>query len=260
MLKHVAVLGKSQAALDAVKKAAAGKDLEPVLVKPGEVLPPTTAAVIAGPRQAEAAVTAALTLGARQEELLGILSHAIDCQEDFVPGTSQRVRQYATRFAHALSLSPDERITLERGALVRDIGMLEIPNELLLKDTLLTSDDWFLLRQHPQRGAELLMRGTALRDVCDIVLHHHECFDGTGYPDGLEGEDIPYVARIVKILDVYCAMTSLRRYRKGQSTPEEAIEHLRAESGKRFDPKLVKVFVEAKIGMPDPRSDGGRSS
>ena len=97
----------------------------------------------------------------------------------------------------------------------------------------------------------LLGNSEALKDTAEVVLTHHECFDGTGYPRGLEGEEIPRLGRIMKIADVYCAMTSPRPYRAGHSTHEEALEHLQEERGKHFDPELVDVFIDAKVGKTD---------
>jgi putative two-component system response regulator len=90
---------------------------------------------------------------------------------------------------------------------------------------------------------------SALSDTAPIIRTHHECFDGTGYPDGLEGERIPLLGRMMKILDVYCAMTSPRHYRKGHATHEQAVQHLKSERGKHFDPKLVDTFIEKEVGQ-----------
>ena len=182
-----------------------------------------------------AAVAAALTLAEWNEELLQLLASAMDSREGFAPGNSMRLMDFSGRFAQALGLSAEDRLTLERGALVRDIGKIRIPNEVLLKAGVLTYDEWRLLQEHPHQGAEMLAQIPALRDTADIVQNHHECYDGDGYPDGLEGEAIPYLARIMKVLDVYCAMTSKRHYRKGFATHQEAVEHLRSERGKHFD-------------------------
>jgi putative two-component system response regulator len=88
----------------------------------------------------------------------------------------------------------------------------------------------------------------ALKDTAEVILTHHECYDGTGYPKGLEKDAIPRLGRIMKILDVYCAMTSPRHYREGHATHEEAVEHLKSERGKHFDPELIDVFLEKDIG------------
>ena len=92
------------------------------------------------------------------------------------------------------------------------------------------------------------------QDTADIVRRHHECYDGDGYPDRLEGDAIPYLARVVKVIDVYCAMTSPRHYREGQASHDEALEHIKSEHGKHFDPELVDVFLKDDLGVPPESS------
>lgn len=179
---------------------------------------------------------------------LVLLSDAVDCREGITAGSSNRVREHATRFAHALGLSNDERIVLEHGALLRDIGKITIPNEVLLKNSPLTYDEWILIQHHTLRGVELLNERGICQEISDILLRHHECYDGDGYPDHLEGDAIPYFARIIKILDVYCAMTGQRHYRKTKCSHEEALEYLKSERGKHFDPELIDTFVREEIG------------
>lgn len=250
MLKCIAVVGGDKKAFDALETAAQDRNLQLVRVKRGEKLPPSTSAMIAA-GSGRAALDAALAIGGRFEELLNLLAEAIGCRESFAPGSSMRIKEHAMRFAEALGLSADEQSTLERGALVRDIGKLSIPNHVLLKDGVLDYDEWTLLQEHTHIGADLVKAIESLTDTEDIVRRHHECFDGDGYPDKLEGEDIPFLARAVKILDVYCAMTSPRLYRDGHATHEEAIEHLIGERDKHFDPALVDVFVSHDVGLPE---------
>ncbi|HIJ65284.1 MAG TPA: HD domain-containing protein [Candidatus Hydrogenedentes bacterium] len=248
MLKRVAVVGATKTLLDGMRKAAKGVDVEVMPLEGGDETPPGAVALVAGRVKGEEALKAALALSGRHEELLELLAEAIDCREAFTPGNSLRVRDHATRFARALGLSPSDQLTLERAALVRDIGKLRVPNEILLKDGLLTYDEWATLHTHTALGAALLEETGALKDTAEIVHWHHECYDGTGYPDGLEGDQIPYLARAMKILDVYCAMTSPRRYRAGLSSHREAEDHLRSEAGGHFDPDLVKTFLDANVG------------
>jgi HD-GYP domain-containing protein (c-di-GMP phosphodiesterase class II) len=180
--------------------------------------------------------------------LLELLAEAIDCREAFLPGSSSRVREHATRLGKALKLSANDQLTFERAALVRDIGKLKIPNDVLLKDDVLTYDEWQLIHQHAAIGADLVASLDVLKDTEDVVRYHHECFDGTGYPAGLEGDAIPYLARAMKVIDVYCAMTSPRHYRKNQTTHAAAAQHLDNERGKHFDPEIVAAFVASDIG------------
>lgn len=252
MLKRIAVANHREMAkaLEALGRA---HEVEVVALSPGEPLPAATSAVAGSPEGAPALYEAALALAKRNEQLLRLLAQAIDCREEFDPGSSERVWEHAVRFAEALQLSASDRLTFERGALVRDIGKLQVPNDILLKDAILTYDEWETIRRHPSLGAALVRRTEVLADVADIVHYHHESYDGTGYPEGLEGESIPLLSRAMRILDVYCAMTSRRRYREGKSTADQALEHLREDSGTRFDPELVRIFIDAGVAAPsDP--------
>ncbi|MDX9975053.1 MAG: HD domain-containing phosphohydrolase [FCB group bacterium] len=246
MLKQIAVVNQKEM-LDALSRAAGERGLEVVSLAPSQPLPPTVSAVVAAPADAAAALDAAVMLADRNERLLLLLARAVDCREEFRPDSSRRVLEHAVRFADAIGLSTVEKLTFERAALVRDIGKLDIPNDILLKDAILTYDEWELIRNHPAHGAALLTSLDLLVDTADIVKYHHENFDGSGYPEGLEGKAIPLAARAMRILDTYCAMTSRRRYREGVSTSEDALKHLREESGTRFDPKLVRIFIESGI-------------
>lgn len=249
MLKRIAVVNSPEM-LDALSKVARDRNVEVVAVTAQGPLPAATSAVVASPQDSAAVLEAALALGNWNEQLLILLAQAIDCREEFDPDSSRRVWQHGVRFARALSLSPAEQLTFERAALVRDIGKLLIPNDILLKDAILNYDEWELIRQHPSRGAEMAERMDVLADTADIIRYHHESVDGSGYPEGLAGEKIPLLARAMRILDVYCAMTSRRRYREGLSSSEQAVTHLQEESGSRFDPELVRIFIEAGVAAP----------
>ncbi|MDZ4859573.1 MAG: HD domain-containing phosphohydrolase [Candidatus Hydrogenedentes bacterium] len=180
-------------------------------------------------------------------ELITLLAESIDSREDLPLGASARVMECASRFGQSLHLSPQEQLTLARGALLRDIGKLRIPNSLLLKQTILSHDEWEAVRAHTHRGGDLVKQTEGLRDIEDIVRYHHECWDGTGYPNGLEGNDIPRLAQIIRLVDVFCAMTAPRHYRKNVHSTKDALEHLRSESGKHFNAELVEAFLDGKI-------------
>ena len=119
-----------------------------------------------------------------------------------------------------------------------------MPNDALLTNAVLTHDEWELVRAHTVIGAEMAIEDDVLADLAPIIRSHHECYDGTGYPDELEGDEIPFEGRVMKIIDVFCAMTGDRHYRKGRSSLAEAVAHLDEEAGKHFDPALVSVFVK----------------
>ncbi len=252
MLKRIGLIGDG--ALPAPGDA--GDNVDFVQLSLGEALLPGLSAVVAAPGDWPNAELQISTQAGCMEELLLLLGMAIDAREQFHSGSSQRMSEHATRFAVALGLSASDRSRFERAAAVRDIGKLRVPNDVLLKKSVLTYDEWMLLQSHALLGGEIV-RGVAwLQDTDDIVSSHHECFDGTGYPVGTEGEAIPLLGRALKILDVYCAMTSPRFYRPGYSTHEDAVAYIRGESGKHFDPELVNLFIDAGVGQPLPVQPG----
>ena len=247
MLKHIGVVGKAEGLEARLQVAAPGEVLVSQLG--GADAAPGMLSAIAVDATADGAAEAVLAAASTQEALLGLLADAVDCREGIALGGSRRVCDHASRFAKALALGAKEQLRLERGALLRDIGKLSISNEVLLKNTVLTYDEWILLQQHTELGVKLLEERGICTGVTDIVGCHHECYDGTGYPKGIERDAIPRDARIMKILDVYCAMTSPRHYRKTQSTHESAVEYLSSERGKHFDPELIDVFLDGNIGQ-----------
>lgn len=246
MLKRIAVITKDKECItraDALIKKQ--PDTQLIVGKRGSSIMPGTMAIVADTDSFSGAVNQALALAAQSEEMLYLLADALDCRESLDPGTSRRVTDYAIRFGRALGLDDNDEFTLARAMLLRDLGKIQVANEVLLKDGLLSYDEWSLIHTHPHLGAEIAAGTESLKDIAEILQNHHECYDGTGYPNGIEGEAIPYLARVAKIVDVYCAMTSQRAYRKGQSTHEEAIEFILSERGKHFDPGLVDAFVNA---------------
>ncbi len=255
MLKRVIVVDGTDEEYCALEEAASDSNAQVLRMSTGDAIPAGIVAAVSRGSDACAALEAALTIAGAAESLLDLLGEAVDCREGFFIGSTERVRSHAVRFSEALDLGPDERSILERGALVRDIGKTKIPNEVLLKDTALTYDEWILLQQHPEIGADIVERIPLLEDTADVVRYHHECYDGDGYPRGLEGDQIPLLARVMKIIDVYCAMTSPRHYREGLSTHEQSIEYLRSEKGKHYDPDLLEVFIDKNVGRNDTESE-----
>lgn len=154
---------------------------------------------------------------------------------------SEKVSEYAAALAQAVNMDPQEILKLETGALLHDIGKVAISNEILKKQGDLTPAEWDLIKTHPQLGANIANL-CQLGDCVDAIRHHHEHYDGTGYPDGLKGEDIPFGARILAIADAFAAMTSERAY-SNSLTRESALKEIRAGSGKQFDPHLAEVFI-----------------
>lgn len=250
MLKRIAVVRDDMAQAEALIESAAARGMDAVEVSGDSPPPPGTAALIAGPGSGPHAIELAEACARGQEELLLFIAQAIDCRESFSPGSSLRVRDHAVRFAEALGWTKGDTFTFERAALLRDIGKLSIPNEVLLKSGVLTYDEWTALQSHAPLGAQMVEKTQALADTAPAIRSHHECFDGTGYPEGIEKGAIPLMARALKIVDVYCAMTSPRAYRKTTSSHESAIDYLASESGKHFDPELTGVFIDKGVGQP----------
>ena len=199
-------------------------------------------ALVTAPEEIEAAQTIAM----RHAATLELLADALDARHAGSEGASRRVMDLSLRIGRRLGVSSDILIELARGALLRDIGKMRVPNSVLLKDGLLTYDEWYLIQNHTTLGAELAAATPGLADIAAIARSHHECFDGTGYPDKLEGRRIPQVARIVRLADVYVAMRSPRPYRTSVASNDEAIEHIREEREKHFDPEVVDAFLEIR--------------
>jgi putative nucleotidyltransferase with HDIG domain len=169
-------------------------------------------------------------------------SRALDLRDKETEGHTQRVTEVTMRLARAIGVSEAELVHLRRGALLHDIGKMGIPDSILLKPGPLTDWEWDIMRRHPVYAYELLSPISFLRPALEIPHYHHEKWDGTGYPSGLKGEQIPQAARIFAIADVWDALRSDRPYRL--AWPEEKVrEHILSLSGTHFDPKVVAAFM-----------------
>jgi PAS domain S-box-containing protein/putative nucleotidyltransferase with HDIG domain len=169
-------------------------------------------------------------------------SHALDLRDKETEGHTQRVTELTERLARTMGLSEAELVHIRRGALLHDIGKMGVPDHILLKPDKLTDEEWAFMRQHPQFAFDMLAPIAYLRQALDIPYCHHEKWDGSGYPRGLKGEQIPLAARIFAVIDVYDALTSDRPYRKAWSR-EKTLEHIKTNSGTHFDPKVVEAFI-----------------
>jgi len=170
-------------------------------------------------------------------------SHAMDLRDEDTEGHSQRVTELTMRLANNLGISPENFVNIRRGALLHDIGKIGVPDSILRKPSPLSEDEWRIMRQHPKLAHDMLAPIVYLRKAIDIPYCHHEKFDGTGYPQGLKGEEIPLSARVFAVVDVWDALTSDRPYRKAWSR-EDALAYIREQTGKHFDPKVVEAFLQ----------------
>jgi PAS domain S-box-containing protein/putative nucleotidyltransferase with HDIG domain len=172
-------------------------------------------------------------------------SRAMDLRDKETEGHTLRVTDMTIKMARTFGLSEAELVQVRWGALLHDIGKMGVPDGILLKPGPLTDEEWVAMKKHPTFAYEMLLPIRYLHSALDIPYCHHEKWDGTGYPRGLKGEQIPLVARIFAVVDVYDALISERPYRKAWQK-EKVLEHIKAESGKQFDPQAVKAFLEMK--------------
>jgi len=171
------------------------------------------------------------------------LTNAIEAKDPYTRGHTERVMGYAMRIADRLGLSSQEKDHLRFVAALHDIGKIGISREILDKPGTLGNEEWDEVKRHPNKGMDILRPIRFLNPIIPHILHHHERYEGSGYPEGLKGEQIPFYARILAVLDAFDAMTSDRPYRNALSI-ESAKEELKKESGKQFDPRIVEVFLK----------------
>lgn len=175
-------------------------------------------------------------------ETLSALARAIDAKSPWTAGHSQRVTEMALRIGRQLGLDAAALDTLHRAGLLHDLGKLGIPAAILDKPDRLLPEEWGVMRQHSEIGARILEPLTAFADTLPIVRHHHERWDGSGYPDRLQGQSIPEGARILAVADVFDALASERPYR-GAWPVDRAVAEIRSGAGKQFDPRIVAAFL-----------------
>lgn len=175
---------------------------------------------------------------------LELLGDALDLKEGQTEAHSRRVTAFAIGIARAMGIPPDSQAmrVLARGAFLHDIGKMAIPDAILRKPEALTPDESAIMRRHPYSGYEMLKMIPFLQEAAEIVYAHHENFDGSGYPRGLRGEEIPFGARITAIANTFDAITSNLPYRPASSF-QAARKEIEAGSGRQFDPDVVKVFL-----------------
>ena len=167
----------------------------------------------------------------------------INAKDKYTYSHVERVVIYSRLMAKKLGLSEEEKKQLIYGAYMHDIGKINIPNEILTKKMRLTKEEWEILKQHPKDGVEIIKSVNSLKDVVPLILYHHERYDGFGYPVGLKGKEIPYLARVLTVIDSFDAMTSSRPYNK-RKTYDEGLVELERCSGTQFDPEIVGIFSD----------------
>lgn len=184
--------------------------------------------------------------------VLGMV-RALEARDPYTAFHSERVAAIATDVGREMGLEERELELLERGARLHDIGKVGVPDRILRKEQTLSEEEWAWMRRHPELG-EMLLRPLVhyLGNVIPVVLYHRERFDGRGYPQGLSGNEIPLLARIVAVADAYEAMTSDRPYRRAKK-PEKAMRELLDLAGWQFDPRVVEAFARAWARNPDWR-------
>ena len=175
-------------------------------------------------------------------QVLRTLSTTIETKDEYTRGHSHRVGEYAALIARELGWSQEEIINLKNTADLHDIGKIGVPDTILNKPTKLTENEYIIIKDHTVIGAEILKNITLIPHAAEVARSHHERYDGTGYPDGLKGEDIPLYARVIAVADSYDAMSSRRIYRSALSR-QEICEEIRSNQGKQFDPVIAEVFL-----------------
>jgi HD-GYP domain-containing protein (c-di-GMP phosphodiesterase class II) len=184
-----------------------------------------------------------LDLAVAYETTLEGWAKTLELRDRETEGHSQRVMDLTTRLSKKLGISDDDLVHVQRGAVLHDIGKMGVPDQILLKEGPLTPDEWEIMRKHPVFAYEMLSTIPFLKKATDIPYCHHEKWDGSGYPRGLKGEQIPLGARIFALVDVWDALRSDRPYRKAW-TDDEALDYIHQQSGSHFDPIVVKAFEE----------------
>jgi diguanylate cyclase (GGDEF)-like protein/putative nucleotidyltransferase with HDIG domain len=189
-------------------------------------------------------------------ETVTSLALAIDAKDHYTQGHSQKVSAYAVMIAQALGLNATDVEEIRLAGLLHDIGKVGIPEVILNKSGPLNATEWETMKTHTRLGAKILEPLHTMSNIREMVCHHHEFYDGTGYPDRLKGPKIPYGARVIAIADAYDTITSERTYKKAR-TPEDAFVELERCAANQFDPEMVRTFIETMRRSPRPTVEAG---
>jgi putative nucleotidyltransferase with HDIG domain len=187
-------------------------------------------------------------------QTIGALAEAVDKRDPYTSKHSQRVKQIAVDIGREMNVNEAELEALEWGGLLHDVGKIGVPDNVLLKQERLTREERMIMNAHPVLGAQIIAPVTKLAPELPIIRHHHEWYNGSGYPDRLIGDEIPKLARILHVADAFEAMTAARPYRMTPLTGEQALAELRKFAGIQFDPAVVDAFVKTSwaAGVHDP--------
>ena len=188
----------------------------------------------------------------KDKEVINIFTKAIEARDPYTFGHSEQVTKYSTAIAKKMGMGEDQILKVELAAVLHDIGKIGIPDNILLKKSGLTASEFQKIKNHPVASMELIVEYSKLKDVAMIALSHHEKFDGSGYPQGLKGEEIPIESRVLAVADAYSAMTSDRPYRKAMPGDEARVE-LADNKGGQFDPQVVEVFLGVIDSILEPK-------
>jgi len=174
---------------------------------------------------------------------LRALEASLDVRDQSAPGHCRRVAKLAVQLAQEMDVTGDDLVALEHGARLHDIGKMGIPDNILMKPGPLTDPQWEMMRRHPVIGCEIVGHIDFLQSALPIIRHHHEHYDGSGYPDGLRGQEIPLLARIFSVVDAFDALTHNRPYNKVLKV-QEALDRLQRDSAKLYDPEVIAAFAQ----------------
>jgi len=183
-------------------------------------------------------------------EMVKALSEALDARDKYTAGHSRRVMEYSVGIAKRMKLPENDIYSLKISALLHDIGKIGVPDVILHKQSVMSDKEFAVIKKHPGIGANILKAIGTFKDLVPVVYHHHERFDGKGYPNGIYGEQIPLFARIIAIADSFDAITSTRPYRKALHI-EKALVEIELNGGKQFDPSISNVFIDRFIDIFD---------
>jgi putative nucleotidyltransferase with HDIG domain len=187
-------------------------------------------------------------------QTIGALAEAVDKRDPFTAQHSRRVKEISVDIGRVMRVNEADLEALEWGGLLHDVGKIGVPDAVLLKQDRLNREERMIMNSHPVLGAQIIAPVTKLASELPIIRHHHEWYNGSGYPDRLIGDEIPKLARVLHVADAFEAMTAARPYRMTPLTNEQALAELRKFAGVQFDPVVVDAFVRTSHvdGVPDP--------